>query len=128
MITIQNEFLTASFNTMGAELKSLVMAGKEYIWPGHPDIWKSSCPILFPVCGGMKEDKYTYKGVEYPMTRHGFVRTREFAVESHREDQVVFLNTADAETKKMYPFDYELRVQYTLEGKSLHIQYNEDRA
>ena len=123
MITIQNAYLTAAFNTVGAELKSLVMDGQEYIWHGDPNIWKSSCPILFPVCGGMKEDRYTYKGVEYPMTRHGFARTREFAVESHTENQVVFLQTSDEETKKMYPFDYELRVQYTLEGKSLQILY-----
>lgn len=123
MITIQNEFLTASFNEVGAELKSLVMDGKEYIWPGHPDIWKSSCPILFPVCGGIKEGKYTYKGKEYPMTRHGFVRTRAFAVESVWETGAVFLHKSDDETKAMFPFDYELRVRYTLQEKTLHIEY-----
>jgi galactose mutarotase-like enzyme len=124
MITIQNEVLTASFNTMGAELKSLVMAGKEYIWPGHPDIWKSSCPLLFPICGGLKEDKYTYRGEAYSMPRHGFARTREFAVESQSATQVVFLLVSDAQTKAVYPFDFELRVQYTLEEKTLQIRYS----
>ncbi len=123
MITIQNEYLTASFNEVGAELKSLVMDGKEYIWRGEPDIWNSSCPLLFPVCGGIKENKYTYKGKEYTMTRHGFVRTSVFAVESLAENQVVFLHTSDEETKAMYPFDYELRVRYTLEEQSLKIEY-----
>ena len=123
MVQLKNTYLTAQFNEIGAELKSLVMDGKEYIWPGHPDIWKSSCPLLFPVCGGMKEDKYTYKGSEYPMTKHGFVRTRPFLVESVTDKQVVFLHTSDEETRAMYPFDYELRVVYTLEEKSLNIEY-----
>ena len=30
MITLKNEFLTASLNEVGAELKSLVFGGKEY--------------------------------------------------------------------------------------------------
>ena len=100
-----------------------MMEGREYIWPGHPEIWKSSCPVLFPVCGGMKDNKYTYKGKEYPMTRHGFVRTRPFTVESLSDTRVVFLNKSDAETKAMYPFDYELRLSYTLQEKSVQIQY-----
>lgn len=124
MIELKNGHLTAQFNEVGAELKSLVMDGKEYIWPGHPDIWKSSCPLLFPVCGGMKEDKYVYQGREYPMSRHGFVRTKVFEVERVKETQVVFLHRSDEETKAVYPFDYELRVQYTLMEKSLQIQYS----
>lgn len=123
MIQLQNEYLTAKFNEIGAELKSLMMDGREYIWPGHPEIWKSSCPVLFPVCGGMKDNKYTYKGKEYPMTRHGFVRTRPFTVESLSDTRVVFLNKSDAETKAMYPFDYELRLSYTLQEKSVQIEY-----
>jgi galactose mutarotase-like enzyme len=123
MIQLQHEYLTAKFNEIGAELKSLMMDGREYIWPGHPEIWKSSCPVLFPVCGGMKDNKYTYKGKEYPMTRHGFVRTRPFTVESLSDTRVVFLNKSDAETKAMYPFDYELRLSYTLQEKSVKIEY-----
>ena len=123
MIELKNEYLTAKFNELGAELKSLTMGGKEYIWPGHPDIWKSSCPVLFPVCGGLKEDKYIYKGKAYPMTRHGFARTRLFQVESQTNTKVVFLDKADEKTKAVYPFDFELRLIYTLKERSLQIEY-----
>lgn len=123
MIELKNKYLTAKFNELGAELKSLMMDGKEYIWPGHPDIWKSSCPVLFPVCGGLKEDKYTYKGKAYPMMRHGFARTRLFQVESQTNTKVVFLDKADEKTKAVYPFDFELRIIYTLEAQSLQIEY-----
>ena len=123
MITIRNERLTAQIHELGAELKSLVMDGKEYIWGGHPDIWKSSCPLLFPICGGLKDNRYTYKGKEYAMPRHGFGRTKVFTVERVTEDSAVFLLTADDETRAMYPFEFELRVLYTLKERSVEISY-----
>ena len=123
MITIRNERLTAQIHELGAELKSLVMDGTEYIWGGHPDIWKGSCPLLFPICGGLKGDKYTYKGQEYSLPRHGFGRTKVFAVESVTADSAVFLLKASEETKAVYPFDFELRVRYTLTEQSLQIGY-----
>lgn len=123
MITIRNERLTAQIHELGAELKSLVMDGKEYIWGGHPDIWKGSCPLLFPICGGLKGDKYTYKDQEYSLPRHGFGRTKVFTLETVTEDSAVFLLKADAETKAVYPFDFELRVIYTLEAETLEITY-----
>lgn len=123
MIKLQNAYLTASFAELGAELKSLVMDGVEYIWCADPAIWKGACPLLFPICGGLKQDKYLYKGKEYSMPKHGYARTKVFAVESATDTSVVFLHTSDAETKAIYPFDYELRVIYTLEEKSLQIRY-----
>lgn len=39
MITIRNEYLTASFNEVGAELKSLICADTQYIWEGKAEIW-----------------------------------------------------------------------------------------
>jgi len=79
---------------------------------------------MFPICGALKEDKYTYKGKEYHLPRHGFARTGSFAVESREGERVVFLLCSDEESKKIYPFDFELRVIYRLEGKSLHIDYS----
>ena len=123
MITISNDYLTATFREQGAELKSLRMDGKEYIWPGDPAIWKSSCPVLFPVCGNLKENTYTYQGKSYTLSRHGFARERVFRVESQSRGQVAFLLESDEETKAVYPFDFTLRLRYTLEGKSLKIEY-----
>lgn len=123
MIQLKNEYLTAKFNEIGAELKSLMMDGREYIWPGNPEIWKSSCPLMFPVCGGLKEDRYTYQGKSYPMTRHGFARTSLFAVEAMTDTQVVFLLKSGQETIAVYPFDFELRVRYTLEERSVRVEY-----
>ena len=54
MSRLKNEFLTATFNEVGAELKSLIFGGREYIWEGRSEVWAGSCPLLFPICGGLK--------------------------------------------------------------------------
>ena len=124
MITLKNEFLTVAISERGAEIKSIVYDGTEYIWEGRPDVWASSCPLLFPICGGLKEDKYTLGGREYTLEKHGFVRRKTFEVESISDTSATFLSCSDDETKKCYPFDYELRVIYTLSGKSVKIDYS----
>lgn len=124
MITLKNEFLTASFNEVGAELKSLVFSGKEYIWEGRSEIWAGSCPLLFPICGGLKDDKYTFNGKEYTLQKHGYARFATFEIEKINENSVIFLHKSDIDTKKSFPFDYELRVIYTLIDKTLRVDYS----
>ena len=69
MITIKNEFITAQFNEVGAELKSLFCNDREYMWPGHPEVWTGTSPIMFPICSGLKEDKYILNGKEYTLQK-----------------------------------------------------------
>lgn len=123
MITLKNKFLTASFNEVGAELKSLVFGGTEYIWEGRSEVWAGSCPILFPICGGLKDDKYTLNGNEYTLQKHGYARFKTFEIEDITDNSVVFLHKSDKETKKSFPFDYELRIIYTLTDKAVNVDY-----
>lgn len=122
MITIKNEFLTASFNTLGAELRSLIMNGREYIWQADPSVWPNSCPMMFPICGGLKDDEYEFEGKSYTLTKHGFAKLLEFEVEEQKEDSLTFLLKSSDTTRKAYPFEFELRVIYTLLGKSLIVR------
>ena len=80
MITIKNEFITASINELGAELRSLIANGKEYIWEGKPEVWAGACPLMFPICGGLKDDKYIFEGKEYTLEKHGYARFKTFSV------------------------------------------------
>lgn len=124
MIIIKNQFISASFNQIGAELKSLIYKGTEYIWEGREEVWNASCPLLFPICGGLKKDKYSLNGREYTMPKHGFIRFKTFTVEDKTDTSVTFLNKSDLQTKEYFPFDYELRVTYALSNKSLKITYS----
>ena len=123
MITLQNQEVTAKIAELGAELKSLTCGGSEYIWEGKPEVWGASCPLMFPICGGLKEDRYTLDGKEYTLGKHGYARFKTFTLEKVTENSAVFLHCSDEETKKSFPFDYELRVIYTLNGKTLKIDY-----
>ena len=82
MITLSNEKITVKINELGAEIRSILCDGKEIMWGGDPAIWSGTAPIMFPICGGLKEDKYLYKGNEYILTKHGFAKLSVFELKS----------------------------------------------
>ena len=65
MITLQNDKMIVKISEIGAELKSILCGGTEYIWEGKKEIWGSSAPMMFPICGGLKEDRYELDGTCY---------------------------------------------------------------
>lgn len=121
---IKNECLTVTIKSKGAEIKSVKNNnGVEFMWEADPKFWGFSAPILFPICGGLREDKFFYQGKEYTLTKHGYAKLSEFEVESVCENEAVFLLRSNEETKKCYPFDYEFRAKYTLDKNSLKVSY-----
>ncbi len=123
--TIKNEHYSITVAKLGAELVSLKSAsGFEYIWQnGTGEFWNSHAPILFPACGRMKDQKYTYGGVEYPIDVHGFLNKTEFAVASKEGSHLTLTFTATEETKKIYPFDFTVIADYELAGDELIFSF-----
>lgn len=121
MIIIKNEYLTATINPLGAELKSLKnnSTGFEYIWQADPAYWNRSAPILFPIVGEVKNGTYTVNGKEYSLGRHGFARDSVFETSQHTDDEVLLTLKSNAETLKKYPFDFEFSVGYQLQGNGI---------
>ena len=123
IVTISNSNISATINTIGAELISLTKNNKNYIWQVDEMYWNKTSPVLFPIVGRLKNDTYIFKGENYNLPRHGFAREMEFAFEQRSESQVVFeLNETD-ETKIKYPFDFKLLMAYTLMDNELVIEY-----
>ncbi len=122
-IIISNSEIAVTMSTKGAQIISVKKNGEEKIWIGDPNVWPSHAPILFPICGGLKDDKYIYEGKEYSLQKHGYVRFLEFELESHSAEKAVFLHRYNEETLAQFPFEYELRVIYTLEGNALRVDY-----
>lgn len=120
---IDNGVLRAEITPFGAELISLKKNGTEQLWCGDPKVWEGHSPILFPICGGLNDGKYTYKNTEYVLEKHGFAKNSIFAVEEAGEDYAVFLLKSDDKTKAVYPFDFEFRVKFSLCGSSLNAEY-----
>ena len=123
MIVLTNGNTEARFSPVGAEPKSLTVNGNEFLWNSDPRIWAGCCPLLFPVCGGLLNDKYRWDGIEYPMEKHGFARRKTFTVTEQTQTSVSFLLTDSEETRKIYPFAFALSVNYTLEPNRLNAEY-----
>ncbi|MCL2226118.1 MAG: aldose 1-epimerase family protein [Oscillospiraceae bacterium] len=117
--TIQNELLKVSASDFGAELNSIVSGGMEYLWQGDAGHWQGRAPILFPIVGKLKGGAMLYDGNKYIMKNHGICRDATFVLADKADDSLTFSLRSSEETKKVYPFDFELLVTYKLEGQAL---------
>jgi len=125
MITIKNEFLTVSVNTMGAELSSIKdnLTGREYLWQGNPAVWNGQAPLLFPITGRLLNDSYTYKGKKYSLPKHGFARKSEFTLMRRKPHLAVFGLFDSEKTLEVYPFRFFLSAEYCLDGRTLRVTH-----
>ena len=113
--TIKGGGLTAVITDAGAQLISLRdKFGKEIMWTPTPGYWLNVATVLFPVCGALLNQEYTYEGKIYPMTGHGFAHSRFFKMTSLSDSAVTFELKASLDTKEIYPFDFTLQATYSL--------------
>ena len=125
MYTIENEYLSATINEKGAELTSLVYkpSGQEYIWNADPTYWGKHSPVLFPIVGTLKDNTFIYNSKSYHLSRHGFARDKVFDVTAQTADSINLTLQDDSETLKIYPFQFQFSLIYTLEEKKLAVTY-----
>ena len=120
---IKNEHLKARISSLGAELISVLGdGGYEYIWQGER-FWHSHAPVLFPLCGRIKDERYTYHGKEYSMKLHGLAMYSEFTVKEMTDSSIELVFSSDESTKEKYPFDFTLTVKFALDGKKLNAAF-----
>ena len=58
---IENEQIRIGVKEFGAELTSFYNKQNhtEYLWQGDSEIWGGQSPVLFPIIGRLKDDRYT---------------------------------------------------------------------
>jgi galactose mutarotase-like enzyme len=125
MIIIENEILKVEVASKGAELQNIhnKVSGIDYLWNGNPSFWAKRSPVLFPIVGSLKNNTYFFQGKSYQLPRHGFARDMEFKVEKQSPKEITLLLLSNAETKKNYPFDFEFRIRYQIQGDELSTEY-----
>lgn len=123
-IIISNDRIKATISTLGAEIQSVTVDGKENIWEGDPNVWSGHAPLLFPICGGLRDDAYVFGGKSYTLEKHGYARFAEFTAEKVSENEATFLLCSDDTSRKQFPFEYELRVTYTIEENKINVVYS----
>lgn len=85
---------------------------------------RGGVPILFPICGNLPDNTYTYQGRTYSLKQHGFARDLPWDVVEQQTETELSLTialTSNDQTRAVYPFDFQLAFTYRLEGQSLVI-------
>lgn len=124
IVTIKNNTISATINSIGAELIRLEKDNKNYIWTVDETYWNKTSPILFPIVGRLKNDSYSINNTTFELPRHGFARNYDFQIVNQTENSVLFQLESNSNTLKNYPFDFQLQLEYVLEGNSLKTKYS----
>lgn len=124
MIAIENDFLQVKIKSLGAELCSIVSKKNnlEYVWQAGKE-WPKHAPVLFPIVGQLKDNLYFYKNKEYKLERHGFARNSEFIIENAESNAATFALHCNAESLKIYPFQFLFKIKYSLSENKLIVEY-----
>lgn len=121
---LQSSFLCAEFSSLGAELLSLKSSNNtELIWQGEDDAWPGHAPILFPICGFLKNNSYIYNNRHFPMSVHGFASKSEFSCLSQSDNSLTFELHETEQSLKSYPFQFTLQIVYTLTASQLSVKF-----
>ncbi len=123
---IENDKLILGVKEFGCEIASIKSksTGYEFMWQGNPDIWGGQAPILFPIVGRLIDDKYTFDGKEYDMPKHGFARKMHWEFISAVGCSMTFRLSDTEETRKIYPFEFDLTVTYTLADNAVIVSHD----
>lgn len=122
--TISKGGLSAKISSMGAELTSLSLDGREYLWQADPAFWGKHAPVLFPIVGSLRNDEAQSAQGVCRMPRHGLARINEHRVAEVAEDgsSVTFEFASTPETLEAYPYNFKLNMTYAVAGEATLTQ------
>ena len=118
-MVLENDALAVRISSKGAELQSVVCEGIERMWSGDPAVWGRRAPLLFPLIGRLRDGWYANGGERVDAPMHGFCRDRAFAAEQVSGTHARFETTSDEGTRAVFPIDFLLRVDFSLEGATI---------
>lgn len=124
-VKLENEFLCIEIAEMGAEVTRIYdkTEDNEILWEGNPVYWKRHSPVLFPNVGKTYKNRVLINGTQYPTSQHGFARDNVFTCIEAANEKASFMFRSSEETKEVYPFDFELHINYKLNKKELTVEW-----
>lgn len=125
MIEIENDWLRVGIVNNGAEVRTVKHKknGLDYMWTGDNAYWGRVSPVLFPIVGRLKEDRYQLDGRVYQMSQHGFLRDVVFDVLEQSTTDVSFLFESAGRFLDVYPYEFKAIIRYRLQDDSLIVQW-----
>ncbi len=85
---------------------------------------RGGIPILFPICGNLPDNIFSYNNQNYHLKQHGFARDLPWQVlgQSTNESAKIILSLkSNPQTLEDYPFEFELIFSYELKENQLII-------
>ncbi|MGM0838457.1 MAG: aldose epimerase [Bacillota bacterium] len=108
---------------LGLDGKELLYLNKETLYNKDKNV-RGGIPILFPISGQLTNGKYTWSKEVFSICNHGFARNMEWSVlETNEQDSSITLQLSSSEeTRKSFPFDFDVTFTYMLKGNELVIE------
>ncbi len=123
LTTITDGKLTASIDSLGAQLMNLGLDGHEYLWQGDPAFWNRRSPVLFPIVGVLRDGHAMSAAGEVKLSRHGLARDYVHEIVEQDESHVVYQLDATDETRAKYPYNFRLNMGYAVKDGVLSQSY-----
>jgi galactose mutarotase-like enzyme len=86
---------------------------------------RGGIPVLFPICGNLPDNLYSQQGQTYQLQQHGFARELPWQVvgqqASEQQASVTVALVSSPATKKVYPFDFRVELEYVFSTNRLEI-------
>ncbi|MGI6117301.1 MAG: aldose 1-epimerase family protein [Bilifractor sp.] len=123
--SLNNRCLDVTFKTKGGTLKSIRdRNGLEYLWQGDPEYWSGQAPVLFPICGSIRNDTAIIgNGRTTHMPRHGIIRKKEFTMEKQSPDEIIFSITSNEEMLNQFPYEFKVSSIFGLKENTISVTY-----
>lgn len=115
--------LSAVIKAEGGELCSLRGAdGTELLWQAG-EAWPRHAPLLFPIVGRVKDDRFRRDGGFYDLPQHGFARDSLFSWVERGPSHCRLRLEDSAGTRRHYPFAFRFDVIYAVRDDRLEITF-----
>ena len=123
LTTIRRGPLEATISSAGAELQSLKLNGREYLWQGDSRWWPRRAPVLFPFVGNIRDDRAMSAEGEIKLGRHGLARTLEHTIVDPGRGHVTYELLSNEATRELYPYDFRLSMTYDATSDALEQRF-----
>ena len=123
---LENSNLLIEVNENGAELNKLFSKKNnlDFLWSGDSKYWGRKSPILFPIVGRLKGSETMIDDKIYNMNQHGFARDCTFKLIRKNSNSLTYSLIASEETKKRFPYNFELIITYELNDNNIKVLWN----
>lgn len=114
----------------GAVVTSMRVGAREVLYLDESTLFDPSknvrggIPVLFPAPGKTENDEWQDGYVRYPLKQHGFARNLPWTVigtSTGDAANVVLELASNLHTLAQYPWDFRLRLAFSLSGSSLRV-------